>query len=247
MNLGQAVFRMIAGRHARHREESPQTMVRRALGEAGGVSQLARSIGVARTTVQRWNRGATPTLESQELLRAVLRRADLREARAARITTRNDLTVRGRQDGRERTVRLGRYLEPGTMGRAVEAYLRGATAADLHVIVWSGITDRAYRWMFQPPGGFAQMSPSERLRATHRAEGRGGGDDTGGGPFGAPGRSGGAGGAPGGDEGDEDGFFEDEAEDLEEYFDDDLVGDFGDEYDVPELEPGYGFSVSGAG
>ena len=37
------------------------------------------------------------------------------------------------------------------------------------MVVFHGITDRHYQWMFQPPGGFAQMGPAARLRATYAA------------------------------------------------------------------------------
>lgn len=231
MNLGQAVFRLIAGRTPRKRDESPEAMIKRAIAEAGGVSQLARSIGVARTTVQRWNRGSVPTQESQELLRAVLRRADLSAARAARLATRDQLIVKGKMKGRPggRTIDLGKYLNPGTMGRAVEAYLRGASAYDLHVIVWSGINDKNYRWMFQPPGGVAQGGPQAVQEAVR--------DAIPGGPVGDGG--GGAGGAvafdPGFTDWDEDGAY-----------DDDMIGDlaYEDFYDIADND-GYDFAVGG--
>jgi hypothetical protein len=236
MNLGQAVYRLIAGRTPRRRDESTEAMVKRAISEAGGVSQLARSIGVARTTVQRWNKGSVPTQESTELLRAVLRRADLNYARAARLAARDQLIVRGRMKGRTggRTIDLGKYLTPGTMGRAVEAYLKGASAYDLHVIVWNGIYDKHYRWMFQPPGGVAQGGPAAAQQAVQRA--------------GDPGGMSGGGGASGGRSGDDD---EDEDEDGFDLGADDDFGDFYDDsliyedYDIAAND-GYEFSVGGA-
>lgn len=215
MNLGDAVWRAVAGR-PRPREESPDELVARALREAGGVSQLARALGVARTTVQRWNRGATPTEDSQALLRSVLRRADASDARARRLGTSNALVVSGQQDGRHRTINLGQYLRPGTMGRAVEAYLNGADRYQLWVVVWSGITDKPYRWMFQPPGGLGQARPAEQLRAARRAEE---GEPAGGG--GPAGPSGG-GGLDDEDEEDDEEYVEDLA--YEDWFVDDLDG-----------------------
>lgn len=224
MNLGDTVYRLIAGRtHYRREEESSADQVKRALKEAGGVSQLARSIGVARTTVQRWNKGSKPTLESQELIRSVLRRADLSQRREHRLRMADGLIVKGKQEGRNRTINLGRYLRPGTMDKAVEAYLRGATARDLHVVVWGGITDQSYRWLFQPPGGVAQMSIADRERAASAAFGAGG--STGGG-----GGSAARGGGGGGDD-EEDEY--DEEDEFEEYMDE---YDFDD---VADLDPKY--------
>lgn len=226
MNLGQAVWQMIAGRHRKH-DESPSTMVKRAIAEAGGVSQLAHAIGVARTTVQRWQKGAQPTEESTELLRSVLRRADMSDARARRIATRDQLTVSGlMRDGkttRKRTIDLTPYLAGGTMGRAVEAYLRGASPYDLHVIVWAGITDRHYRWMFQPPGGIAQAGTGAVQDALGDATGAGGGGGGGGGDYE---------GAAYGDYGDDD-------------YDGDLLDLVYEDYLV-DANDGYEFSVGGA-
>lgn len=230
MNLGAAVFRLIAGRTPRRRDESTEAMVKRAIAEAGGVSQLARSIGVARTTVQRWNKGSVPTQESTELLRAVLRRADLSAARAARLAARDTLIVKGKMKGRPggRTINLGKYLTPGTMGRAVEAYLRGASAYDLHVIVWNGIYDRHYRWMFQPPGGIAQRDPAAiREAVTDASPGGGGG--------------GGSAARASGPEGEDLDVFDD-GPDYD--FGDDLIGDIGDHYDIGDND-GYEFAVGG--
>ena len=227
MNLGQAVFRAIAGRQSK-RDESPKAMVNRAIAEAGGVSQLARALGVARTTVQRWNRGSTPTQESTELLRAVLRRADLSEARANRMSTSNHLIVSGRQgDGkggtRKRTIDVGKYLNPGTMGRAVEAYLRGASPHDLHVIVWAGIHDKNYRWLFQPPGGIAQQGPQAVQRAVTEA-------------MGGPDLPGGGGSPSGPSRG-----FDDFDDETDEYYDGEDLMYEGDYYDIPEND-GYGIN-----
>jgi transcriptional regulator with XRE-family HTH domain len=227
VNLGQAVFRLIAGKTPRRADESASSMVKRAIAEAGGVSQLARSIGVARTTVQRWNRGSRPTQESVELLRSVLRHADLSERRAARLAASDSLIMRGKMKGRPggRTIDLGKYLTAGTMGRAVDAYLRGASPHDLHVIVWAGITDRHYRWMFQPPGGLAQAGPEAVQRAVSGASGGSG-----------PSRGSGS----------------DDDEDLDDGFDDgdaDYDGDLLDlayeGYDIGDND-GYEFSATGA-
>lgn len=227
MNLGDAVFRKVSG-HSPRRAETPKQMFERALSEAGGVSQLARSLGVARTTVQRWQKGATPTQESQELLRSVLRRADMSSRRAARLSIDDRLVIKGKQGGRARTVNLSPYLAPGTMGRAVEAYLNGARPRDLHVIVWSGITDQSYRWVFQPPGGVAQMTPADRVRAIHRASG--GGEAAGGG-----GGSGGSGASTGGARG----HSEDLEDDDEDDGDDDLGGEEDGEWYDAEYDYDY--------
>lgn len=239
MNLGQAVYKLIA-QSSPKREESPGALVKRGLAEAGGVSQLARAIGVSRTTVQRWKKGSTPTGESQELLRAALRRADLSAGRETRIARSNSLTLKGRQGDRSapRTIRLGPYLAPGTMAKAVEAYLRGASAADLHVVVWSGITDRNYRWLFQPPGGLGQASHATRSQAARDA--RQGGAGSGGG--------GGGSGASGGD--DDDGDALGELGELGGYDDDewdDYLDDLAYEGDVVEdLDKDYEFSIGSA-
>lgn len=230
MNLGQAVYKMLAGRTPRF-EEDPDAMVRRAIREAGGVSQLARAIGVARTTVQRWQKGSTPTLESQELLRSVLRRADLKAGREVRLRTRDRLVVSGKHDGRDRRVNLSPYLRADTMAKAVDAYLRGASVTDIHVIVWSGITDRAYRWMFQPPGGLAQQPAREQREAAREAFGGGYGGGGGGGGSGAPGGAGAA---------------DDDGEDFEDLYDDygDLRGEEWD-FDIGD-NSGYEFAAASA-
>lgn len=225
MNLGEAAYRAIAGRTPK-RELDTRSQIERGVTEAGGVSQLARALGVSRTTVQRWrNRGSQPTAGSQELLKAVLRRADLREVKEAKLRTVNALTVKGHQDGRPRTVVLrAPYLAPGTMGRAVEAYLRGATPADLWVVVWAGITDKAYRWMFQPPGGIGQAAPAEQGRAARDAAGGHGGSGAG---------------ARGGGGDDE----EDEWDDVDEDDDGDYLDDVAYEDAVVDVADGdYGFS-----
>lgn len=228
MNLGQAVYRKIAGSTPKRRDESWERMLKRAQDEAGGVSQLARAIGVARTTVQRWNKGARPTDESIELLRAVTRRADMSDARARRLATTDQLIITGTMKGRPggRTINLTPHLAAGTMGRAVEAYLRGASAYDLHVIVWSGITDKHYRWMFQPPGGLAQQGPAAVQEHLRDAFPSGGGAMGGGGgpawPYGEEG---------GPDE------FDDYPEDLL---------DLAYELDVVDDNDSYEFNVSGA-
>jgi hypothetical protein len=231
MNLGQAVYRLIAGRTPRRRDESTEAMVKRAIAEAGGVSQLARSIGVARTTVQRWNKGSVPTQESTELLRAVLRRADLNQARAARLAARDTLIVKGKMKGRPggRTIDLGKYLTPGTMGRAVEAYLKGASAYDLHVIVWNGIYDKHYRWMFQPPGGLAQAGPAAAQQAVQHAAD----------PGGMSGGGGGGGGRSGDDEDDD--LFRYNDYDEDDYDDSLIYEDY-----ALDANDGYEFAVGGA-
>lgn len=246
MNLGEAVYRLIAGRTTRVRAEDPREMVERALAEAGGVSQLARALGVARTTVQRWNRGSTPTQESQELLRTVLRRANLTDRREDKLRLSDRLIIKGRQDGRNRRINLSPYLAPGTMNRAVDAYLRGASPADLHVVVWSGITDRHYRWMLQPPGGLGQASSEARRAAMGKAMGGG----AGGGSGGSSGHSGGGGGPSstrgGGDDEDEDGEDDYDGDEYDDYDGGEYLDDlYGEGLDVADND-GYEFSVGSA-
>lgn len=241
MNLGDVVYKLLAGRTPTGRLKRPETtreLIDRGLREAGGVSQLARAIGVDRTTVQRWNKGSTPSEASVELLRTVLRKADVNEERVQRIVMSNRLDIKGEQDGRPRTVHLGRYLERGTMQRAADAFIRGAGPAELHTIVWSGISGApGYRWMFQPPG-WAQMSPGERLRASGRAEQLAEGPSGGGGAVGASGGAFAAGelGEEGADEEDED---EDDYLDEYDYDYEDVAYD-------GETNAGYEFAATSA-
>lgn len=209
MSLGRAVYLLIAGR-APEIEDDPRAMVRSALDKAGGVSQLARALGIARTTVQRWNKGSVPTQESQELLRAALRREAIADAVRDRYRVSNALTVTGvtKDRPRGRTVDLGRYLAPGTMGRAVEAYLRGASPHELHIIVWAGITDTAYRGMFAPPGGIARADPTTQGHVYRAALGGGTGEPL------AGGGGGGYGGGRLGDDDDDDDFADYDDSDL---------------------------------
>jgi transcriptional regulator with XRE-family HTH domain len=178
MNLGQTVYRMFAGQTPTgrvRRPETPTEMIERGLREAGGVSQLARSLGVARTTVQRWNKGSEPSEDSVSLLRAALRRVDVSESRVARIAASDKLTLKGTQSQgagrkpRARTIELGPYLAPGTMQRAADAFMAGASAAQLQIVVWNGIEDKAYRSMFRPPE-FAGDDRQAREEASARAE-----------------------------------------------------------------------------
>lgn len=263
MNLGDAVYKVIAGRSPR-RERDTRSMIERARDEAGGVSQLARGLGVARTTVQRWLGGAgvpggqRPKPEQERKILGYVRRAELREAREARISTSNRFILKGRQGERQRTINLTPYLVPGTMGRAVEAYLRGASPADLHVIVWAGITDKAYRWMLQPPGGLGQKGRGEVARAVREAQHGSGAAGSAGGDLGSASPTGGGmglyGGGGGGStgEGDYDEYGPQDVDVYEGDYDegdylDDLIGDLGYEGEVPEVgDTGYEFSVSGA-
>jgi transcriptional regulator with XRE-family HTH domain len=209
-------------------------MIDRGLREAGGVSQLARALGVQRTTVQRWRKGTEPSDESVALLRSVLRRVDVPESRLARISTSNRLTVTGRMDGQPRTVHLGRYLAPGTMQKAADAFMRGADPADLHLIVWSGIDNApGYRWMFQPDG-WTQTAPGDRLRASQRAERLAGGGSGGGG----------GGNVSGGDEGDDLGDQEDDFD--EDYDDSDELYDYDDVAYADGDNSGYEFAAASA-
>lgn len=239
MNLGELARRMFGGRSksGRVKPETTAEMIERGIREAGGVSQLARSLGVARTTVQRWRKGSTPSDESEQLLRTVLRRHDVPASRIERIAASDTFTISGKQDGRNRTIRLGRYLEPGTMQKAANAFMNGASSRDLHIIIWAGITDQNYRWMLQPKG----WTPSEAARVvqTFRAS-----PDTAPPPIGAYGAAGGAGGDDGEDLGEPDEYGNDYWFDETPYEDEDDYGDLFADFDI-EVPDNSGYEFSG--
>lgn len=161
MDLGEAVFRLFSGGRS-PREPYSKRWVAEGIARAGGVSQLARALGIHRTTVQGWtNKGKTPTVESQELLRVALRNARMSDSREARLRAKDEITVQGTQDDggtRHRVIHLdARYLAPGTMNRAMSAYLAGASPAELHRVVWQGIHSAPfYKAVFHPGGPGAQ-------------------------------------------------------------------------------------------
>lgn len=162
--LGDHLYRAVSG-------TSPRTAEGRALARGeyepgmlvtlrdavGGVGPLARFLGVARTTVQRWFGGAgmagrprQPTAASQNLIvmgmRAIRARRSLR-----RISSRTSITIRGRdryEPGRERAIKLDhRHLRSGWQDDLVNAYLVGGTTG-LRDAFLDANTDRWYREYF---------------------------------------------------------------------------------------------------
>ncbi len=215
MSLGDVVRQMFAGMtpSGGHGQETPDQIIARGVREAGGSPQLARMLGVTERAVQRWRAGTRhPNKISLGKLRSTLQ--------SNRILTSDSLVIKGSQPNgagrkaRPRTVNLGQHLESGTMQRAADAYQRGASSADIHLIVWSGITDKEYRRLFAPPG-WAGKSESERVRASERVNRLVAGGDTPGGGFGAPGASGGGGEGDGDEEEEDSDYYEDyDADDV---------------------------------
>ncbi len=162
MNLGEAVYRLMSGgRSSARYDRYNRGWITEGLAQAGGVSQLARALGVQRTTVQRWQKGAEPSDESKELLRIALRQSHMTANRETRLRAQTSLTVRGDQDNRDRTIILDqKYLSPGTLNRAVTAYLRGASVTQLHKIVWEGIHSAPFYKTLFVPGGPGSQQPA---------------------------------------------------------------------------------------
>lgn len=215
MKIPAQIYRHVAGITPKWEQDYSPKWVSEAIARAGGVSQLARAIGVQRTTVQRWNKGATPTIESQELLRTALRTSRLSTGREGRLRASDALILRGDQDGRKRVIDVGQYLAPGTMDRAVTAYLRGASPTELAAIVSRGVVGAPfYKALIDPYRG--------RRAPAHGA------------PAAGP-RGGGGGGGGGGGAGGDDDLGDEEDEYDEEYIDDGYQGE--DEYAY--LDPDY--------
>lgn len=104
----------------------------------GGVSGLARHLGVARTTVQRWQRGATSPKEAS-------RSRIGSEYRNATVPEHGDIRSIGTTEasGRPRSI-SGGYIRPGTMDKVRETYIHTGDKEAAGKVLWKGITDDFY-------------------------------------------------------------------------------------------------------
>ncbi len=113
-------------------------------GRHGGVSGLARYLGVHRTTVQRWQRGATtPNPARLEQLGSEVR-SDTRRL------DQNALIVSGMDsDGRRRQIRPDQLrLAPGTMDAVRDKWIATGDGNAAAIVLWQGIGDSFYKDFF---------------------------------------------------------------------------------------------------
>jgi hypothetical protein len=169
-DLGTAIYKALSGGRSPNTEP---TSFGDALGyfvkaAGGNVSAAARLMGVPRRSLRDWLGGvSTPKGDRR---RDVARSAQL-SARRQRLTPRSEARVRGRDpqgmtlvgrynydflDGvtEARRCQIGPYLDDDTVPELVDAYLSGASPADLRALFASKINDPSdfySRTMALPP------------------------------------------------------------------------------------------------
>jgi hypothetical protein len=149
LSLGQAVYKAISGR-VTEPSRDPAADLREAQQRAGGVSQLARALGVDRTTIQRWNRAGEPSPAGAALIEAALRVARIPTGRQERMRSAERIVLYGVQEDRgERVIVLedGRHLTPGLWSACLSAYFAGDGPIRLGEIAKDHVTDEWYRRM----------------------------------------------------------------------------------------------------
>lgn len=161
-DLGEALYRAIArtagGSRASMKTEpsSFAGALRFFVGMAGGnVSAAARLAGIPRRSFRDWMAGTSrPGKQRQGQLvdsaRMSSRRDRLTPRRENKLRASDaDVVVKGSYNyddgGSERApIRIGDYLDPGTMDAVVDIYLNGGDAADMRERFAEGITDPFY-------------------------------------------------------------------------------------------------------
>lgn len=98
---------------------------------AGSGAAAARLLGVSPTTLYRWRRGVQSPKTGANVLRRVLRRADLSPSRERQLRTGDlRLWITGRiivsRDERVRTLRVGDYIPKAVHSRILTTWLSGA-------------------------------------------------------------------------------------------------------------------------
>jgi hypothetical protein len=166
-DLGGRLYTAVAGNRASMNTEPSgfSDALKFFLRAAGGsVSAAARLMGVPRRTARDWYAGKGLGPRSAERRRHVAesatvssRRQRLAAGREGRLRggDQYDIVVKGVYNydgGEERDVRIGPYLDDGTLDAVVDAYLDGADAAELRQLFADHITDPFYqRTMGNPP------------------------------------------------------------------------------------------------
>jgi len=141
--LGEGLARLF-GRGAAAADIGWREQLRAVIADHGGnITHTARALGVHRTTVQRWNRGAaTPGARTQDLLGQAIR-----EATAPRIDTQTLQFQTEGGDGRNRVL-SGKGQVRVTDQAARNARAEWVTTGDPEAAaleLWKGIKDRFYR------------------------------------------------------------------------------------------------------
>lgn len=163
--IGHALYRSIAQRSPDRADEySPSWLT--AIREAtGGISQMARMLGVSRTTVQGWfgarggQRVSQPSDRAKALMGLAMRRIRLPAIREARLQAARKLRIEGRDryDDRPRIITLDRtHLRPGWQDSIINGYLTGGAVGATGGLV-AAIKDKWYR------GYFASVAPDHGM------------------------------------------------------------------------------------
>lgn len=149
MDFGEMIYRTLSGGLSSHTESADlPRMLSAILKAAGSPTAAARIIGVHPSTLRRWRAGtASPSARSAPLLQRAVRRARLTPRREARIrASAPALRVVQRDNGRRRDLDARNFgWRPGASNDVVDAFLAGASPADLRKITKKGIRDRWYQ------------------------------------------------------------------------------------------------------
>lgn len=143
------IFRTISGgRASAGQAASFPAMVDAVVKATGGnYTKAGAALGVDRRTVSRWHKGQQrPSARTAPLLQMYVRRMWLPERRENRLRSRlPQLDLRYRSDDRERHAdQHNMALSRDVSARLIEAFLRGASPAELRAIFLDSIGDRFY-------------------------------------------------------------------------------------------------------
>lgn len=152
---GEAIYRAICRRSPATEPQTFNQAVGWFIANAGGnLSAAARAAGVPRRTFRDWTEGkGHGTARAGAVLaaaRAGERRARLRPGREKRLRRADPgaVVVRGRYNydegrGGVRVAQVGRYAGPSLIDDVLDAFLSGATLAELREVFAGGITGDA--------------------------------------------------------------------------------------------------------
>lgn len=166
MDFGELIYRSLSGGLSSRTEAADlPRMLAAIVKAAGGPGAAARAIGVHPATLRRWRAGQTsPSARSAPLLAKAVRRARLAPGRERRIRAASpSQDVRQRDNGRERTLGPGSLRwDDDASDRLVDAFLDGASPAELRRIFKEGIRDRFYSaWVDADEYDYGPEMPDE--------------------------------------------------------------------------------------
>lgn len=163
MDIGQALFRHIAGSSPRRAVNDFSTAISFVAGQHKSKAAAARALGVAPSTFRRWLGGAKPKPERAagiiSAAKGMQRRARLSPGREKRLRRGGgNITVLAKYDYDQteqfREIAMYRYLDADVGDHLVDAYLEGAGPDTLAEIFHESISDAPfYENTFDPNRG----------------------------------------------------------------------------------------------